>query len=164
MSEVKILLVQLIAKDQQELMVLSDEMLQLKLKYARDLIQLYETIAPCKAPNITLMQFGLNFFLILRWSAYAGHALLRAALGHRGANATYCIADHSFAKGNARGIPAVCGKVCQLFAIWIGHIRRGTHSQTGQDQPRCPTHGHQDILSEVLNYFFYQIKFTKHNK
>lgn len=55
MSEVKILLVQLIAKDQLELMVLSDEMLQLKLKYARDLIQLYETIAPCKAPNITLM-------------------------------------------------------------------------------------------------------------
>lgn len=48
MSEVKILLVQLIAKDQQELMVLSDEQLQLKLKYARDLIQLYETIAPCK--------------------------------------------------------------------------------------------------------------------
>lgn len=47
-------------------MVLSDEMLQLKLKYARDLIQLYETIAPCKAPNITLMQFGLNLFLLLR--------------------------------------------------------------------------------------------------
>lgn len=66
MSEVKILLVQLIAKDQQELMVLSDEMLQLKLKYARDLIQLYETIAPCKSPNITLMQFGLNLFLLLR--------------------------------------------------------------------------------------------------
>lgn len=66
MSEVKILLVQLIAKDQQELMVLSDEMLQLKLKYARDLIQLYETIAPCKPPNITQMQFGLNLFLLLR--------------------------------------------------------------------------------------------------
>jgi len=48
MSEVKILLVQLIAKDQMELMVLSDEQLHLKLEYARDLVRLYENIAPCK--------------------------------------------------------------------------------------------------------------------
>lgn len=48
LSEVKILQVQLIAKDQKELMVLPDEQLQLKLKYAKELIELYEILAPCK--------------------------------------------------------------------------------------------------------------------
>lgn len=47
MSEIKILLVQLLAKDQQELMVVSDEKLQLKLKFAQELVELYEKIAPC---------------------------------------------------------------------------------------------------------------------
>lgn len=48
MSEIKILLVQLLAKDQQELMVIPDDRLVLKLKFARELVDLYEIIAPCK--------------------------------------------------------------------------------------------------------------------
>ncbi|KAH8415968.1 hypothetical protein KR222_005424 [Zaprionus bogoriensis] len=60
MSEVKILLVQLIAKDQQQLMILSEEQLQLKLQYARDLVQLYETIAPCEVRMLGTLCFELH--------------------------------------------------------------------------------------------------------
>jgi len=48
MSEIKILLVQLLAKDQKELMVIPDDKLLLKLNFARELVQLYETLTPCK--------------------------------------------------------------------------------------------------------------------
>ncbi|ALC41160.1 CG8503 [Drosophila busckii] len=60
LSEVKLLLVQLIAKDQQELMVVDDEKLNLKLRYARDLIQLYETIAPCEVRMLGTLCFELH--------------------------------------------------------------------------------------------------------
>jgi len=48
MSEIKILLVQLLAKDQKELMVIPDDRLLLKLNFARELVELYEKLTPCK--------------------------------------------------------------------------------------------------------------------
>ncbi|EDV37528.1 uncharacterized protein Dana_GF13486 [Drosophila ananassae] len=60
MSEIKILLVQLLAKDQQELMVVSDEKLQLKLKFAEELVQLYEKIAPCEVRTLGTLCFELH--------------------------------------------------------------------------------------------------------
>ncbi|XP_017867790.1 PREDICTED: protein msta [Drosophila arizonae] len=60
LSEVKILQVQLIAKDQKELMVLPDEQLQLKLKYAKELIELYEILAPCEVRMLGTLCFELH--------------------------------------------------------------------------------------------------------
>ncbi|KAH8285494.1 hypothetical protein KR054_010014 [Drosophila jambulina] len=60
MSEIKILLVQLLAKDQQELMVIPDDRLLLKLQYARELIELYELIAPCKFRMLGTLCFELH--------------------------------------------------------------------------------------------------------
>ncbi|XP_034111151.1 SET domain-containing protein SmydA-8 [Drosophila albomicans] len=60
MNEVKILLVQLLAKNQAELMVISDEKLTLKLQYARDLILLYEKIAPCEVRMLGTLCFELH--------------------------------------------------------------------------------------------------------
>ncbi|KAH8400877.1 hypothetical protein KR009_001609 [Drosophila setifemur] len=60
MSEVRILLVQLLAKDQQELMVVSDEKLQMKLQFAHDLVELYEKIAPCEVRTLGTLCFELH--------------------------------------------------------------------------------------------------------
>lgn len=92
MSEVKILLVQLITKDQQELLVLSDELLQLKLKYARDLIQLYETIAPCKLKGV-------------KYRTYAGNTQIFLSLsGEVRMLGTLCFELHSAIAENTRRI------------------------------------------------------------
>ena len=48
MCEVKIHLVQQLGKDPQELMILHDEDLKIKLQYGQELIELYEILAPCK--------------------------------------------------------------------------------------------------------------------
>ena len=48
MCEVKIHLVQQLGKDPQELMILHDEDLKIKLQYGHELIELYEILAPCK--------------------------------------------------------------------------------------------------------------------
>ena len=48
MCEAKIYLIQTIGKDPKELMVISDERLNMKMEYGREMIQIYEKLAPCK--------------------------------------------------------------------------------------------------------------------
>ncbi|XP_030387377.1 SET domain-containing protein SmydA-8 [Scaptodrosophila lebanonensis] len=60
MSEVKMLLVQLIAKDVQALMVVPDDKLNLKIIYARELIDLYEKITPCEVRMLGMLCFELH--------------------------------------------------------------------------------------------------------
>lgn len=48
MSEVKLCLVQKIAPEAKDLLNISDDTLQMKIDYCRDLLQLYEILTPCK--------------------------------------------------------------------------------------------------------------------
>lgn len=60
LCEVKIQLVQLIGKDAKELMIISDENLQMKLKLAKELIELYEILAPCEIRLLGMLCFDMH--------------------------------------------------------------------------------------------------------
>ncbi|XP_037955894.1 uncharacterized protein LOC119685623 [Teleopsis dalmanni] len=60
MCEVKIHLVQLLGKDPKELMVLSEEHLNMKITYSKELINLYEILAPCEVRLLGTLCFELH--------------------------------------------------------------------------------------------------------
>ncbi|XP_037828330.1 SET domain-containing protein SmydA-8 [Lucilia sericata] len=60
MCEVKIHLVQQLGKEPQELMILPNEDLRIKLEYGRELVELYEKLAPCEVRMLGTLCFEVH--------------------------------------------------------------------------------------------------------
>lgn len=59
-SEVKIQLVQKLGADPKDLMVLTEEDLDMKLEYAREMIELYEKLTPCETRILGILCFEVH--------------------------------------------------------------------------------------------------------
>lgn len=94
MCEVKIYLVQQLGKDPKELMCLPDADLKMKLEYGRELVRLYEILAPCK--NIW---HCLKTTTIMKTISFSGEVRM---LG------TLCFELHSAIAENTRRISLEC--------------------------------------------------------